>query len=149
MNYYSQNGELSKLDFGDITNFSREELIDTKKTVNQIVKNAKTNAKSNKCFFCKKPTSSFCNSHSIPAFLLRNISVEGDLYHTAKLIQSPVSSHKLGINNSGTFQLICRECDSKIFKDYETTSNYSTIPYDKMLNQIAMKTGSGAKMFFV
>lgn len=139
MNYYSQNGELSKLDFVDTTNYSQEELIDMKKSVNQIVKDAKANTKPKKCLFCKKPTTSFCNSHSVPAFLLRNVSVDGDVYHTAKLIQSPVSSHKLGITNSGTFQLICRECDSKIFKDYETTSNYSTIPSDKMLNQIAMK----------
>lgn len=139
MNNFLQGIGLSNLDFGDNKNLSEEESISRKKFANSVIKDAKNNAKSDKCFFCKKPTTSFCNSHSVPAFLLKNVSKDGTLYNTSKIIQNPISPHETGVNKTGVFHLICRECDSKIFKDYENPSNYNSIPTDKMLNQIALK----------
>lgn len=44
-----------------------------------------------------------------------------------------------GIREAGTFQLICRECDSVIFQEYENEDNYKKEPNGMMLAQIAMK----------
>jgi len=139
MNDYLQDGELGKLDFGDTSSLSEEKAINIKKFANNIIREAKNRAKPDNCFFCKKPTTGFCNSHSVPSFLLKNISENGTLYNTNKILQNPISSHETGINKTGVFHLICRDCDSKIFKEYETPSNYNTLPTDKMLNQIALK----------
>lgn len=69
--------------------------------------------------YCGKETTSFCNSHSIPVFCLRKIAVDGEALHTNKLVNSPLKDFSKVINKSGTFQPICRECDSKIFQEYE------------------------------
>lgn len=77
--------------------------------------------------------------HSIPAFCLRNISVDGHVLHTNKLVNIPLLDFEKGIKESGTFQLICRECDSKIFQEYEEPDNYTNEVTPKMVAQIAMK----------
>lgn len=51
----------------------------------------------------------------------------------------PILDYDKGVNESGTFRLICRTCDSKIFSDYENPNNYVNKPTSKMLAQIAMK----------
>ncbi|MGG1555635.1 hypothetical protein, partial [Paenibacillus ferrarius] len=88
---------------------------------------------------CKKECSSFCNSHSIPRFCLANISIKGRLYYSANLIDLPMLPHEKGIGEAGTFHLICHDCDNTLFDQYENPSNYSRIPTDKMLSQIALK----------
>ena len=44
-----------------------------------------------------------------------------------------------GVNNSGTFNYICRECDAKFFQDYENPDNIIQPPTDKILAEIAVK----------
>lgn len=44
-----------------------------------------------------------------------------------------------GVNKAGTFHLICNDCDSKIFSDYENPDNYSNQPTQKMIAQMALK----------
>ena len=44
-----------------------------------------------------------------------------------------------GVNNSGTFNYICRECDAKFFQDYENSDNIIQPPTDKILAEIAVK----------
>lgn len=51
----------------------------------------------------------------------------------------PLLDREVGIKGAGTFQLICRDCDSKVFQEYETPEAYSTIPDGKVLAQICMK----------
>lgn len=118
---------------------SSENLLENKKKVNQIISLAKKNAKSDRCLYCGEKVTSFCNSHTIPAFILENISVEGNLYNFNKMIGSPIIKDEDGINRSGTFYVICRDCDSKVFAEYENPDKYSTDPSHKMLAQIAMK----------
>ena len=36
------------------------------------------------------------------------------------ILNIPLLKDDKGINEAGTFHLICRDCDSKIFQDYET-----------------------------
>jgi hypothetical protein len=96
-------------------------------------------AKKNSCFYCNTPSEGFCNSHLVPAFVLKNIAENGYLYNINKLIKFSWRDDTKGINNAGTFHLICRACDSKIFSEYENPENYNSTPNQKMLSQIAQK----------
>ena len=55
------------------------------------------------------------------------------------IIDLPILKADKGVNEAGTFHLICRECDGKIFQDYEEPLNYEDMPTIKMLAQIDMK----------
>lgn len=131
------------LNLGDLLNTEQDKMIENKivfrKQLGKLNNKSRKDAKMEKCFYCNKPCSSFCNSHSVPAFFLRNIAVDGDLYTHNRLVNIPLMDEDKGINQSGTFQLICRDCDSQIFKDYEDPDNYTTEPTSKMIAQIAMK----------
>ncbi|WP_416045844.1 hypothetical protein [Priestia megaterium] len=113
--------------------------VDFRKSLGKIQAKSRKDAKGEECFYCGEKCSSFCNSHSIPAFFLRNIAVDGDVYNNNKLVSFPLLDEDKGVNNTGTFQLICRDCDSKIFSDYENPDNYQNTPTSKMIAQIAMK----------
>lgn len=121
-----------------LENFSGD-LLESKKKLNKIIATAKKNAKGDKCLYCGKPVTSFCNSHTIPAFILDNISVDGNLYNFNKMIGTPLMKDEDGVNRSGTFYVICRDCDSKVFSEYENPAKYEEGPSHKMLAQIAMK----------
>jgi len=122
-----------------IDEMPKEIAIEYKKKLNKFLSTARKEAKLEKCFYCKEEKSSFCNSHSIPAFCLKNIATDGNLYYSNKLNNIPFIDYEKGVNKSGTFQLICRECDGKIFQEYENPDNYNKEPTPKMLAQIAMK----------
>ncbi|MTI47664.1 MAG: hypothetical protein FH761_07465 [Firmicutes bacterium] len=130
----------------ELGSFSEEEMnvmnenkIEFRKRMGKLFSKSRRDAKSGKCYYCGKECSSYCNSHSIPAFCLRNIAVEGEVYGNNKLVKLPLLDDDKGVNQSGTFQIICRDCDSKIFNDYENPDNYKEVHTSKMLAQIAMK----------
>ena len=117
----------------------KDNKIEFKKSIGKLLSKSRKDAKREDCFYCGNKCDGFCNSHSIPAFLLRNIAVEGVVYTNNKLVRMPLLDDDKGVNQSGTFQLICRKCDSKIFSDYENPDNYKDVPTPKMIAQIAMK----------
>lgn len=117
----------------------RRNSLESKKEIKKILSNSRRAAKEEKCFFCGKNVSSFCNSHSLPSFCLKNISVNGEVYYSNEVVDIPVMDKRGGVKRSGTFQLICRDCDSKEFQDYENPDNYKDTVQPKMLAQIAMK----------
>lgn len=110
-----------------------------KRKVSDIIKRSRADAKNTNCYVCGKKVDSFCNSHSVPAFCLRNISDSGDVLTLNTIVDNPFLETEKGIKKAGTFQIIWRECDSKIFSDYENSENYSSIPTGKMIAQIALK----------
>lgn len=117
--------EFLKLGFG----YEENEILNSnhigyKKEINKVLSEARKVSKSEKCMYCSKETTSFCNSHSIPAFCLRNIAINGELLYSNKLVNFPLMDFEKAINKAGTFQIICRECDSKIFQEYEEPKNY-------------------------
>ena len=116
-----------------------DDYIEIKKTINKIMSQGRKKSKRDKCFYCNKEKTSFCNSHSVPAFCLKNIADNGSLYYSNTLIDTAILDYEKGVKNAGTFQLICRECDSKIFQQYEDPNNYENEPSPRMLAQIAMK----------
>lgn len=62
--------------------------------------------KPEKCILCGKEQTSFCNSHSVPKMVLKNIAKAGKLYHANKLIEIPVVDKEKGISNIKLFESI-------------------------------------------
>ena len=106
-----------------------------------MLSEARKKAKPQKCILCGKEQSSFCNSHSVPQMCLRPIADQGKVLHASLAMGFDVGVVDLegGVNNSGTFNNICRECDKKFFQDYENPNNIIQPPTDKMLAEIAVK----------
>jgi len=116
-----------------------EQKIDAKKLLSKLATKSRKDAKSERCLYCNQKCTKFCNSHSVPASFLRNIAVDGKVYTTNQIIDLPLFDQEKGVNNSGTFHIICSDCDSKIFSDYENMSDYRADITSKMVAQIAMK----------
>jgi hypothetical protein len=122
----------------EIELFNQKKVEYNKKTSN-ILRKSREDSKKPKCYLCGNDCSSFCNSHSIPRFCLENIAHNGHLYYSGNLVDMPMFDKEKGVNEAGTFRIICRNCDSTVFSDYENPENYSNVPTDKMLSQIALK----------
>ena len=109
------------------------------KLLSNHLRQARESAKLDTCYICHKSCTSFCNSHSIPQFALKRIAADGKVYPPVWNSGLPLFDKEFGIRSAGTFQLICRECDSTEFQEYETPENYSSAPGSKVLAQICMK----------
>lgn len=86
-------------------------------------KKAKRNAKPFECILCKEKQTSFCESHTIPQFVLKNISGNGFVYQlfpSNNLLPETGLKNKIGIGETNVFYDICTSCDSKYFQDYES-----------------------------
>lgn len=120
-------------------------LLEFKKFHSRVAKESREKAKLNVCPICGEEQTSFCNSHSIPQFVLNNISENGKLLQFSSvaaedfLIENRVFDAEKGAKNSCTFQFICRDCDSKVFTEYEDVYNLSRIPSNKMMAEIELK----------
>lgn len=115
--------------------------IDVRKLINKMIGDARKNAKPTSCIMCGKTQTSFCNSHSVPQMALRPIADKGIVLHaTAVLgVDEEIVDIENGVNKSGTFNYICRECDRTFFQDYENPDTIILKPTDKMLAEIAVK----------
>ena len=111
--------------------------IEIRKQIANLKKGKPDNEK--KCYFCKKSNIRYCNSHTIPASILRNIAIDGNILTNNSLVNIPIMDIESGVNNTGTFKLLCRDCDSSIFSDYENNIDSDEIPSQKQLGQIALK----------
>lgn len=120
-------------------NMMEVNLIEYRKQMSQILSTARKRAKGDSCYFCGKKTTTFCESHYVPKFCLKNISVNGKLYYYNNFLDFKLIATDKGVKEAGTFSLICRSCDSKAFQDYENPDNYDTTPSEKMIAEIAMK----------
>lgn len=117
---------------------SNDQLIDARKMIGQLVKQARTQAKHETCLICGQKLP-FCNSHTVPQFCLKNIADNGKVNLFNALLGTELLSSDSGVKSSGTFHIICRQCDGTIFQDYENPQAYSETPSSKILNQIALK----------
>lgn len=125
--------------FSSIYKSRLREVVKLKKKIGKFLKEIRQETKQEICYYCGNEFTSLCNSHSIPAFVLRNIAENGEVLTLNAFIDNPILKTDKGVNNAGTFNLICRNCDSKIFSEYENPENYIDAPTQKMLAQIALK----------
>lgn len=108
------------------------------KRISRLHSAAAKDAKPDHCIICQKPCTSFCNSHSVPEFSLQRVASNGKVALSLHG-EIPTLKENFGVNQAGVFHLICRDCDSKTFQQYETPSAYTKEPTDQMLAQIALK----------
>lgn len=94
--------------------------VELRKMSQKYMRQAQSEAKSDHCLLCGKPMTSFCNSHSVPKFALKSIAENGEVVLASKLMGNEISDNKSGVNKSGTFHLICDNCDNSFFQDYES-----------------------------
>jgi len=113
--------------------------IQARKQMSQIDSFARQQAKDTECYYCHKEKTSFCTSHSVPAFCLRKIATNGQLLTLNVVLNSPMDDNEVGINRAGVFHLICQDCDNQVFQAYEDPKSYLTAPPSRTLAQIAMK----------
>ena len=130
----------------DLSDFKQEDVVEQSRFLSNILREVRKNVKSETCYCCGKKTTSFCDSHTIPKYCLENISNDGMVLSPNAIIGFPslgvsIGKTRPGIGESGTFNLICNECDKTMFRDYENPNNYylGKIPDKRMLAQIAMK----------
>ena len=73
------------------------------------------------------------------SFVLKRIAINGKIYISGIQHVMPILGEDSGNKEAGTFHLICRECDSRLFQEYEDPTAYSKNPTAKMLAQVVMK----------
>lgn len=114
-------------------------IIEARKVSSRLINKSKNQAKKGECLWCGKKITRFCNSHSIPQCVLKNIDIDGKLDYFNSLLKIPLLNEDKGLNEAGTFKLLCNECDGKIFRDYEDINALEKRPSEKMLEEIALK----------
>ncbi len=116
------------------------DIIADNKLLSELEREARKSIKNGNCYLCPNTCSSFCKSHSLPRFVLKNIASNGHIYDSNLFIQSQQMKEKYGVENAGVFFLICNKCDKEVFSEYESEAHYNIKPTQKMLAQIAIKT---------
>lgn len=116
-----------------------ENIIETRKQFSKLINKSKQQAKKSECLWCGKKITRFCNSHSLPQCILRNIDTDGKIDYFNSMVNLPLINSDKGINEAGTFKLLCKECDGKIFQDYENLESLCVRPSESILEEIAMK----------
>lgn len=115
------------------------DIFELKKQMNNILRKSHNDSKLDYCLCCKKKVSSFCNSHSLPRFILKNISKDGYVLTSNNYFKMPLIDSTRGLNNSGVFKRICNDCDNDLFKNYESAEQLLLQPRKKIMTQIDLK----------
>lgn len=114
-------------------------VIEARKQYSKLINKSKQQAKKSECLWCGKKITRFCESHSLPQCVLRNIDMEGKVDYFNSMLNIPLINSDKGIKEAGIFKLLCRECDGKIFRDYEDLEALCDRPSEIMLEEIALK----------
>lgn len=118
---------------------NKDKQIEFEKELSKLHKELKSRAKGSACVLCGKEMTSFCKSHSVPQFILKNIAIEGKLIPYSRLMDGKESDELTGVSSAMTFHNICKECDKRYFADYESEEALLKGLNDKMLAEIALK----------
>lgn len=78
-------------------------------------------------------------SIKIPRCVLDNIDTDGKVDYFNAIVNIPFINNDKGLNEAGTFKLLCPTCDGKIFQDYENLEALKEVPSERMLEEIALK----------
>lgn len=130
--------KVKRLDFMPIE-ASKEDLAHFRKIFSDKMRESRNAAKSETCLLCGRPQTSYCNSHCLPQFCLREIARGGEVLTLNEFIGLAPMDNRKGVKQAGTFHNICRSCDSDFFADYENPEAYGSEINQKMMGQIAVK----------
>ncbi|AQR98199.1 hypothetical protein [Clostridium saccharoperbutylacetonicum] len=114
-----------------------------RKSESEIKKEAFNKPLFEECFCCGKKKK-LIDSHTVPQFILKNLS-KPFKYRTSFQIEDGLSAkHKVGLKNAGVFRMLCDSCDSGTFEAYEKSEDVllsfdSSNDCQLMLDQIALK----------
>lgn len=144
---------MSQLNKNKLQNYFKSQDIIANRKYNELSHKANEMGILTKCRLCGKNIVGRSNSHSIPRSILRNIITDGTYYNityaiTDGIVYGPLGrQNKTGLNNTGTFHLLCTECENKTFKDYENkefidslSSGKKEALSDKILAEIMLKS---------
>ena len=90
------------------------------------------------CLICGQECTSYCDSHSIPKFVLKQISKNGKILIGHNFVQNPVTD-EYGISNALVFKCVCNKCDNTYFQEYENLSVFEKPLSNLAINEIATK----------
>ena len=120
--------------------------IEIYKEISKIKKEANKYTKGTNCALCGKSCTSFCNSHTIPRFVIKNIAENGKVYNPSMTMDNfdlrtrlNVFKSNPGIEETLTFDSICRECDNEVFSCVENEEILEKEFDAKVLNLYALK----------
>jgi hypothetical protein len=113
--------------------------IELSRNINALRKKTERDAKGEKCLYCNQKVDSFCNSHTIPYFVLKYIAIDGKVKTFNSIVEVATVKKEKGLQVAGTFRRICKRCDSKIFRDYENEAALTGKITDNMMYEIAME----------
>lgn len=142
--------KIEQITFEDLKKSLNKKQVEIDKCLNkmkkEIIKELKKERKGC-CYNClkeennKEEKSMICNSHTVPQSILKNIVInEKVYYYSNNILEMPYEKKDKGLNEAGTFHLICRKCDNDIFTQYENEiSIYGIKLSNKALRQIEMK----------
>lgn len=114
-------------------------IIEARKTLERLMKASRKYTKLDRCLWCGKKITRFCDSHTIPQLVLRNIAVDGKLDYYNSFMKNPLENMDQGMAETAVFKLICHECDNTLFQKYEDEKNLRELPTEQMLTLIALK----------
>ena len=115
------------------------DIVEARKRFGRIVSDSRHLAKMDRCLLCGKKTTKFCDSHTIPQLVLKNIETGGKLDYYNSFMANPLENMDQGRKEVTQFRLICSECDGKWFQEYEDEEKLKNLPTERMLNLIALK----------
>ena len=120
--------------------------IEINKEISRIKKEANQYTKGTNCALCGKSCTSFCNSHTIPRFVIKNIAQNGKVYNPSMTMDNLDLKTRLnvfksnpGVEETLTFDSICRECDNTVFSCVESEEVLENEFDAKVLNLYALK----------
>ncbi len=115
------------------------EMIEARKQYGRIVSKSRGAAKLDRCLWCGKKISRFCDSHTVPRMVLKNITDDGKFDYANTILEIPFINKDKGMKEATVFNLICRDCDNTLFQEYENLENLKKKPTERMLALIALK----------
>lgn len=121
--------------------------IRNRKLASDLFHKVEEDMKPSHCLLCGKKSTSFCNSHVVPQFILKEIAENGELFYGQSLcaLDDNTIPTKSGIKNAFPFRLICKDCDQKRFSTYESPKtitdfdNFDIETQKKILCEMAIK----------
>lgn len=131
--------EFEKINRYNLSDISKEKLIEMKKKYSKFQSDANQIEDDKVCVLCGSSITSYCKSHTIPQFILKQVSSNGYLSTGQSQLDIPILKKFYGVGEALVFRCICDDCDNTKFQSYENPEKYASQLSEDMIKQIALK----------